>query len=191
VSIDFWGLKSGIVQTLRTLPVIRWIFQQETGNLKRLMESSQLDPYMVLDLGTGAGSSLSIFPEHLLIIGTDRSLYLLKKVRQKKRFIGVVGKACSLPFQDNAFPFISAVGITEYIRDKKRFLDEVQRVILPSGHVLITTPTRSLFSWLRNLLGSRIHTIRMDIWETMIESMDWVCIGKKKTFLQVQYLLRT
>ena len=70
-------------------------------------------------------------------------------------------------------------------------LDEVQRVILPSGHVLITTPTRSPFSWLRNLLGSRIHTIRMDIWEAMIESMDWVCIGKKKTFLQVQYLLRT
>ena len=167
------------------------MLDSELANLQSLVRSVPERYQFVVDLGTGAGSTLGIFPEDVPIIGLDLSLNMIQKTSEhRKGFIGVVGSACHLPFRTNCASMISAIGITEYLRDKKSLMDEIKRVLKIGGWLLTTISPPSFLNRLRNLLGNRIYPIRIEQWKEMLNKEGWICLGERSSLLQKQYLLK-
>jgi len=188
MAIDIWSLKSEFYDTLRTLPLVRWILEQETEKLKTLVNGISLESSWILEVGTGTGLALEVFPEVIPIVGMDRSLRMVRKAQSKRWITGVVGKACRLPLRKGVVPFVSAVGLAEYLPDKGTFLDEVKRVLRSGGYFLVTIAPPGVLNFLRNLLVSRIYSVGAESWETTVRKRGFTCIGFEKTVLQVQYL---
>jgi len=159
--------------------------------LKRLLAQENLSPTIVLDIGTGTGSSLDILPEDSTLVGLDRSLEMIKRVPSNKHLLCVAGDAYHLPFRIGNISFISAIGLTEYLRDKPAFLDEVKRVLSEGDHFLVTIARPSILSAFRNLLGARIYVIDFSDWEIIAKDKGFICLGHQKTMLQEQMIYET
>ena len=188
--INFWNLKARFYDAVRRLPWMRQIFHEEMSKLACVIDSLPQPPAKVLDLGTGTGSSLRLFRGAPFIVGVDRSLNMIKRAHRKERLSVIVGEACRLPLRKGMAPFVSAVGLTEYLPDKHTFLDEVKRVMTPGGYFLVTISPPGFFNKLRNVSGNRLYCIRTEIWEDRLQKKGFVLVLKEKTFLQMQYLLR-
>lgn len=55
------------------------------------------------------------------------------------RGVQVVADAHSLPFRRDAFSFVLCTEMLEHARDPQRVIDEMRRVLLPEGKLLLTT----------------------------------------------------
>jgi SAM-dependent methyltransferase len=58
----------------------------------------------------------------------------------------VVGDARVLPCPDAAFDVVTSFETIEHFAEQGRFLDEIRRVLRPSGHLIISTPDRDNYS---------------------------------------------
>jgi ubiquinone/menaquinone biosynthesis C-methylase UbiE len=186
-----WDIKAGLYHTIRRAPVIRGILDQEVGNLRSLLNEAGVQPEKVLDIGTGSGSSWELFPNCTLGIGMDRSRVMLEEAR--KRIPGlnpVLACALDIPVARERMVFVSVIGLSEYIRNKARLLDEVVRVLKPGGWLLITVPTHNYLNRLRNLLGSPLYIQGQREWESLLETGNLRVAGTRRSLLQIQYLLQ-
>jgi predicted TPR repeat methyltransferase len=142
----------------------------------------------LLDIGTGAGCSLNIFPESWFVIGLDRSITMLKKSRKRGNNTCVVGDGYFPPVKNQSIEFVSAIGVTEYIRDKFGFLQVVRNTLHPSGFFLVTFSIPHLFNRLRIMLGSSLFFIPVEQWERLLAEAGFIQIEQKQSFFQIQYL---
>jgi len=154
------------------------------------MDRQRLRPAVALDIGTGVGASLDIYSSGTTVIGLDRSWPMVRRGRKHARMIGIVGDALSLPFLEFSLPFISSIGLTEYLADKRAFLREVKRVLCKGGCFLVTIARPNIWNGMRHLLGHRIRTIKPDLWTVMTRNEGFICLAQARTFLQSQYLLQ-
>jgi len=189
--LNIWDLKAGWYHGIHSLPLLRRISKEEIDKLKFLMTNKCLQPLTVLAIGTGTGLSLEVFPSTVSVFGMDRSKKMIKRNIRRKLFSGIVGEACCLPFEDCAVYFISALGLTEYLPDKKKFLQEVRRILCSGGHFLVTIALPGIISLLRNFLGNRIYAINTSEWESLIQTLGFEVIDREHTLFQVQYLIST
>jgi ubiquinone/menaquinone biosynthesis C-methylase UbiE len=189
--MKLWNIKAAAYFWTRRLSFFRCVLDNELANLRFLIQSIP-EPYpFVIDLGTGAGSTLEIFPVHIPIIGLDRSFSMLKNAAKNRDGLsGLVGSAEHLPFRNDCVSIISAIGITEYLRDKETLINEIKRILKNEGYVLITISQPSFLNRLRNLLGNRIYPIDPECWKRMLCSAGWICVSEKGTLIQKQYLYR-
>ena len=188
--MNLWNIKANFYRAMRSFFIIKGIFRQETINLQTLLDKAGLHPRMVLDLGTGVGSSLKIYKDDCVVIGMDRSLSMIQKCRTLRNFAGLIGDTYCLPFRDGSVSFVSAVGLTEYLRNKGLFLDEVKRILSKGGHFLVTTTQPNILNALRCLLGHRLYPIQTGRWMTMIGQKGFACLGQDNSLIQNQYLFR-
>jgi ubiquinone/menaquinone biosynthesis C-methylase UbiE len=56
------------------------------------------------------------------------------------------GNALMLPFQNGSFDFVFSSQVIEHVPDVDAFLQEIRRVLSPTGEYLIVTPNQALFS---------------------------------------------
>ncbi len=119
----------------------------------------------------------------------DRSSGMIRTLR--KIPVDVVrADAQTVPFRDRAFSFVAAVGLTEYIHEKDRFVDEIRRVVRPGGLFLSTISPPGVLNSLRNLMGHRIHTIRSEAWEQLLSSKGFRVQRKSRSLIQIQFLFK-
>jgi ubiquinone/menaquinone biosynthesis C-methylase UbiE len=98
----------------------------------------------ILDIGSGAGQVLS----HLIrysnpstnITGIDISLMMLGRAQKRlksnrPRF--VLGDLAQLPFANQAFDCVTCCYVLEHVPDVRQGLEEIARVLKPSGRVLL------------------------------------------------------
>ncbi|MFH1941734.1 MAG: class I SAM-dependent methyltransferase [bacterium] len=187
--MELWDFKASFYSLVRSLPPWRTILNGEKAALKRLIKGESIQPSVVLDVGTGAGSSLDVFRWDVSIIGLDRSFRMLKRVR-RGTFTGVTGDANRLPFRDGAVPFVAAVGLTEYLSDKEEFVAEMRRVLHRGGFLLVTIAPPVFWNALRNGCGNRVYPIRPENLGEMMDKWGFVPVGQDRTFMQMQYLYR-
>jgi ubiquinone/menaquinone biosynthesis C-methylase UbiE len=189
--MKLWNVKAAVYFRFRRLPLFRRLLDSEIANLRSLLRAIPSPYQLVIDLGTGAGSTLDIFPDSVSIIGLDHSPNMSKNaVKNRHGLLGVIGSTHHLPFRKNCTSMVSAIGITEYLRDKENFVNEVQRILKNQGYVLITISQPSFLNKLRNLLGERIYPIDPERWKKMLNNAGWICLGEKSTLIQKQYLYR-
>jgi len=187
--MNLWNLQSPFYNTIRSLPGIKCSYKKELENLQALIQDLSL-PEIILDLGTGTGSSLSLFPEESTVICLDISLAMLKRIRGENQIYKLKSNVGKLPIKKESISFISAVGLTEYFKDKSELLKQINACLNINGHLLITIAHPSFLNELRILAGHRIYTISESDWENLITQNGFQCFGKKHSTLQTQYFLQ-
>ncbi len=92
----------------------------------------------ILDLGCGTGDLSLVFSPHNYI-GVDFSRDYLEFARKKYKRNFILMDAANLLFDDNYFDLVFVSGLLHHLPNEilQRVLEEVKRVIKPTGKVLI------------------------------------------------------
>ena len=188
--MSIWDLKAGGYDTWRHIPGIRWILEKEIRNLRFLFKLIPEIPDTIVDIGTGAGSTLGIFPDSIKVIGLDSSFEMIRQAIKQRKVKGLVGDARRLPFKKQSIRFFSLVGVTEYIADHHNLLKEIENVLSPGGYFLTTVSPVGFFGWLRIGLGHTLRLVRREKWEKSIKQFPFECLGQRQSILQIQYLYK-
>jgi len=76
----------------------------------------------------------------LTVYGIDGAKDALKEAKKRGVITKLGDVSKSLPYEDGYFDFVFAGEIIEHLLDTKSFLNEINRVLKPSGYLVITTP---------------------------------------------------
>lgn len=171
--------------------MIRGIFQKERMYLKWLIDHIKTVPEKCLDVGTGTGSTLDLLPGSQSIFCVDASFKMLEIVKEQKLPVhSIQANAIRLPFKNQKFQLISAIGLAEYVPDKKILLEEFTRCLTEDGYLCMTMAPPTILNRLRNLLGSRLYTISNAKWEEIVQQAGLEISKQTDSLLQRQYLLK-
>ena len=98
----------------------------------------------LLDVGCGTGQMLRFVAERrpgdFELTGLDQSSSMIERARSVTGTgpTLVVGKAEELPFADETFDVVVAMGVYEYVRDVEAALREASRVVTKGGLAVVT-----------------------------------------------------
>jgi ubiquinone/menaquinone biosynthesis C-methylase UbiE len=131
----------------------RWAEQGRGEEMERhhipitapVVELMRLQPEdRVLDLSCGAGWATRLLAKNVLrgtIVGVDLSDQMIARARESsKQFSNIeyrVGSAEQIPAEDGFFDKVLSVEAFYYYPDQGRALDELRRVLKPSGNIFI------------------------------------------------------
>lgn len=123
----------------------------------------------ILDVGCGDGFFLyliSALPIKLTLVGLDhdkRILTIARKNLANRRLRLVYGDAAAMPFAENSFNQAIMTEVLEHVKNEKKALSEVYRILKPNGKLVLTVPSYNFpFLWdplnwiLQNLFGTHI-----------------------------------
>lgn len=107
----------------------------------------------ILDLGCGRGfylkTLLELWPD-LKLYGVDQNkkyLDIAKRVLSTKVNL-TRSSATKLPFKDESFERVIASEVLEHIKNDKKAISEISRILKPGGRVIITVPNKNYpFFW--------------------------------------------
>lgn len=122
------------------------------GYLWETLSKNPVDNF--LDFGANNGNmlcALSVGGCFSSAIGVDLNKELLEESMKKMPSnveLKVTYKNQKLPFEDNYFCAVSAIGVLEHIYDQQSVLRELHRVIVDNGKLFIAIPGKHLFSFL-------------------------------------------
>jgi ubiquinone/menaquinone biosynthesis C-methylase UbiE len=146
----------------------RWSFYIEATLQATLSHLEIQSGDRVLDLGCGTGTLI----QHLLeiapeaeIVGLDSSAEMLNISKQKlpASVQLQMSSAESVPFPSNGFDILVSTSALHYFRNPDRAVQEMQRVLKPSGRLILTDwcydywTCRGLDLWLRLRLRDRAY----------------------------------
>jgi ubiquinone/menaquinone biosynthesis C-methylase UbiE len=130
-----------------------------------LLEPIIKDGDRILDLGCGVGAySHDISKKNKNIISLDNSYNALKFGREyyKIRY-PIQSTALKLPFKNDSFNIVFMVEVIEHIENQDELFSELNRILRPSGVLLITTsPIKSfvLFPIIQRIRGNKwLHKV--------------------------------
>ncbi|MCB1144936.1 MAG: class I SAM-dependent methyltransferase [Leptospiraceae bacterium] len=109
--------------------LLNWIFK-DSNNLNK--------SFKILDIGCGTGVWLT----HLNRVAEAEGLDISEEAVEfsAKRGLKItLGSAEKIPFDNNTFDIITAIGVIEHIEDDKIVIQEINRVLKPGGKVVILT----------------------------------------------------
>ena len=112
--------------------------------------------HAILDVGCGAGYFLNLIRKRYreeghepLIVGIDVSAhqvsYMAERMHREgvSRVIAATANGEFLPFADESFDLVTCSEVIEHIRNPKRALEEMRRILKPTGMLLLSTPSMS------------------------------------------------
>ena len=99
----------------------------------------------VIDVGCGTGSILQSVQQHgfINLHGVELSEYAVRRLSDQGISVSK-GNILDLPFRDATFDAAIASEVLEHIIFRKRFLNELARIVKSSGKILIFVPDDSL-----------------------------------------------
>jgi len=103
----------------------------------------QKSPASVLDVGCGKGHLVYAFNQlGIDSYGVDISSYAIdqspESIRARLFKVDVVSEV--LPFQDDTFDLVTALGLIEHLEEPAHIIGEVRRVLRSSGTLFVRTP---------------------------------------------------
>jgi ubiquinone/menaquinone biosynthesis C-methylase UbiE len=101
-----------------------------------------------LDVGTGTGRNLPLFPAGTFVVAVDPSLSALRRARRRAPGAALTAASVeALPFRDGVFDTIASSLVFCSVPDPDRGLAEVRRVLRPFGHLRMLEHVRSVVPW--------------------------------------------
>jgi len=94
-----------------------------------------------LDVGCNTGYYLNNIIKSDARFGVDLSRSILKQAKVKANFICAVGE--HLPFKDDTFTSVLCLELIEHVLNPELLIEEIARVMRPSGILLLSTPVKS------------------------------------------------
>jgi len=145
----------------------------------------------VLDIACGTGlllKSLAERVDHPELVGIDRVPAMLDAAKENigKQATLLEGEAENLPFDDAGFDLITSTNALHYFPDAIAALQEMRRVISPSGNLVITDWCRNYF-WMRLLnrllpwtQHAHVHTFTTAELEHQLSQSGFKVVGKTR-----------
>ena len=101
-----------------------------------------------LDLGTGTGRNLPLYPAGVQVVGVEPSSDALVRARRRAPGTPLVrATAEALPFGDGVFDTVVCGLVLCSVSDPSRALGELRRVLRPGGQLRALEHVRSLRPW--------------------------------------------
>jgi ubiquinone/menaquinone biosynthesis C-methylase UbiE len=102
----------------------------------------------VLEIGVGTGLSIPLYPPVDELVATDPSEPMLRRARRRAAEAGravtfVEAPAEQLPFEDDSFDTVVSMVVLCTVADQRRALQEIRRVLRPTGQFLFSEHVRS------------------------------------------------
>ncbi len=114
------------------------------GRRKAIEKIDQKEGSRFLEIGVGTGYSIPLYREHVHVTGIDISpemLMVAKKRFPREKFPHVESflemDAQELDFPDNSFDAVIAMYVASVVPDPMRMMQEMSRVCVPGGTVLV------------------------------------------------------
>lgn len=184
--MTLWRWKAPAYSLLRRLPISRQILAAEQKNVSLLLKQFPPSPGRHLDLGSGTGDSLHILPPEPNRIAVDAEIAMLKRNRSSLR---VAARAEALPFPEESFIFISAIGLLEYMAPIEKFFDEARRVLRAGGLFLFTSSQPNAANRLRWFGGDKLYLHGEKKIKVILQKNGWHLLGFNRGLLQEQWLV--
>lgn len=188
--MNLWDWKAKNYDRYRSLFPLRWLLYRELENIRALLFQIKLNQGPILDVGTGTGTALDLFPNSTTTVAVDSSLNMIKIARRKKACYFVVADALALPFKNSTFELVTAVGIFEYLSNQAAFLEEAKRVCEAAGYVLLTLSQLNMFNLFRLFLAQPLRLLTYKNFINKTHRAGFNCLLKKKSLMQFQVLLQ-
>lgn len=123
----------------------------------RLLSEWMSDGEIYLDVGCSSGEVIgSVGNRCSRAVGIDVDTRTMAEA--KKQYPGfdfVLGSADNLPFADESFTTVSMLDVLEHVPDPQKSLSEIDRVLRPGGHLIISVPHKGSF-WFIDAQRSKI-----------------------------------
>ncbi|MDB5409347.1 MAG: putative methyltransferase [Rhodospirillales bacterium] len=109
----------------------------------------------VLEVGCGAGlAAVALAERGFIVQATDMAEIMLEHARERVGRSGVADRVRvehadvhELPFPDNSFDLVIALGLYPWLHSPKRATSEIARVLRPGGHLIATIGNRLRVPW--------------------------------------------
>ena len=145
--------------------VARYAFAARLARLKR-----------VLDTGCGAGyGSAELARVALSVTGLDLAAEAIGEARARYTLPNlrlVQGDGNALPFRPGSFDLVVAFELIEHLDNWGGFLEEVRRVLAPSGQAILSTPNKLYYTASRGKSGPNpyhVHEFEFDEFRAELE----------------------
>jgi ubiquinone/menaquinone biosynthesis C-methylase UbiE len=133
------ALLVGAIYRKRLGIVLRWINQLAIPARER-----------VLEIGCGSGRcTVALAQRGYLVQAMDSVAGMLDSTQERAAQAGVtssvsvgLGDAHNLPFQDDSFGLVLAIGVIPYLHSPQKALGEMARMLRPGGCLLVTAANR-------------------------------------------------
>jgi SAM-dependent methyltransferase len=113
------------------------------SRLERTVELLPTDCRSVLDVGCGpAPLATSLLGRNMRYVGLDVSAAMLDAARSRVDKVTLIRGAVPLPFKDESFDAVVALGFVEYFDDSVAVLRELSRVVRRNGVLIVSTPKK-------------------------------------------------
>jgi len=187
--MNLWEFKAGFYDSARRLFPFNLILSKENTNLKNLLAKIDVDNGKILDVGTGPGTNLAFLGESAHVFALDSSFQMINKAKLKGGKNLIVADAFALPIKPDSFGLITAIGLFEYQKEKYSLLEEFQRVLIPTGYLLLTYSQIGLLNFMRFLGGHRLYLLSSAKFNRLIQESGLTCLKKARSLIQTQILL--
>ncbi len=132
--------------------VIGLIEKKRLSIIKRMMDAKPGE--RILEVGCGGGHVLSMFRDAKLT-GVDVSGEMLAKAKENLAGYDVElkkGDIAELGLEDRSFDGIVCTEVLEHVVDPDHVLTQIQRLVKPTGRVVITFPNDNLINGLKDAI---------------------------------------
>jgi len=127
---------------LTRLGETHWWFVGRRRLFKLLLSSKIRKSPLLLDVGCGVGSNLSLLDSMgFKVIGLDSEMYSLSLTKGRFSTTPLInGNLLSLPFKTNSFEMIIASDVLEHLEEDTFGIKEIHRVLKQEGEAILTVP---------------------------------------------------
>jgi SAM-dependent methyltransferase len=124
----------------------------------------------VLDAGCGAGygsAELAQMAESVVGVDIAPDAIAFARAHYERANLRFEEASCTkLPFEDAAFDLVAAFEVIEHLENWRGFLQEVRRVLAPSGQLIVSTPNKLYYTESRGTEGANpFHVHEFDFEE--------------------------
>ncbi len=123
----------------------------------------------VLDAGCGAGygsAELAQVAESVVGVDIAPDAIAFARAHYERANLRFEEASCTkLPFEDAAFDLVAAFEVIEHLENWRGFLQEVRRVLAPSGQLIVSTPNKLYYTESRGTEGANpfhVHEFDFD-----------------------------
>jgi SAM-dependent methyltransferase len=132
-----------------------WWYRGRWAVVEALLSRADLPPHpRILDAGCGTGGNLRKFGRIGTASGVEPSAEAVQFCRERGLERVQQAGLESLPFEDGSFDLVAATDVVEHVAAEGQALQELRRVAVPSGFMLLTVPA---YMWLWSEEDTNLH----------------------------------
>ncbi len=186
-----WNLKAKLYHKVRSRFPLNLILKRENQNLELMLRSLDIHNKKVMDLGTGIGNAIRHFKNSNIMFAIDFSFSMLHVARQIYPYVHFVqANALTVPLKANSMDCITAVGLTEYLKNLEPLFKEIYRLLKSKGFLILTFSPYGIWTRLRLLFGLPIYPRTLDELISIARNERFQHIKNSHSLMQRQVLLQ-